>query len=69
LELTLPHQIQRRRYRFGLKKLFAALLVIVIANIVAAYLVHKGVLPKPSNTEKMRNLAILDSNIDNFIDH
>ena len=42
---------------------FAALLVIVIANIVAAYLVHKGVLPKPTNTERMRNLAILAINL------
>lgn len=38
---------------------FATLLVIVIANIVAAYLVHKGVLPKPSTQQRLRNLAIL----------
>ena len=42
---------------------FAALLVIVIANIVAAYLVHKGFLHKPTNTERMRNLAILAVNL------
>jgi hypothetical protein len=42
---------------------FAALLVIVIANIVAAYLVHKGVLPKSTNRERMRNLAILAVNL------
>ncbi len=42
---------------------FAALLVIIIANIVAAYLVHKGVLPKPTNTARMRNLAILAINL------
>jgi hypothetical protein len=42
---------------------FAALLVIIIVNIVAAYLVHKGVLPKPTNTERMRNLAILAVNL------
>jgi hypothetical protein len=42
---------------------FAMLLVIVIANVVAAYLVHKGVLPKPTNSARMRNLAILAVNI------
>ena len=38
---------------------FATLLIIAIANIVAAYLVHKGVLPKPTNRDRMLNLAIL----------
>lgn len=38
---------------------FATLLIIAIANIVAAYLVHKGVLPRPTNRERMQNLAIL----------
>jgi hypothetical protein len=42
---------------------FAALLVIIIANVVAAYLVHKGVLPNPTNSARMRNLAILAVNL------
>ncbi|MGD6805874.1 MAG: hypothetical protein ACQCN4_02825 [Candidatus Bathyarchaeia archaeon] len=42
---------------------FTALLLIVIANIVAAYLVRKGVLPKPTNSARMRNLAILAVNL------
>jgi hypothetical protein len=42
---------------------FTALLVIIIANIVAAYLMHKGVLPKPTNSARMRNLAILAVNL------
>jgi hypothetical protein len=42
---------------------FTALLVIIIANVVAAYLVHRGVLPKPTNNARMRNLAILAVNL------
>jgi hypothetical protein len=42
---------------------FTALLLIVIANIVAAYLMHKGVLPKSTNSQRIRNLAILAVNL------
>lgn len=38
---------------------FVTVIVIVGINAVAAYLVHKQILPKPTIGERVRNLAIL----------